>query len=144
MEKPTGVYIMGALLIISSLIGVVIGLRGLSVDIPSVGRLVLDPSTPMFLVVTIVSATVLVLSIIGLVAAVGLFFFKNWARTTAVIVAAISLFLDVFFFASGGFGLAGSSGFFAFVGRFGGITAAIFNLVLWIYLTRDGVKRAFE
>lgn len=137
MERPTGIYVIAILMIISSVIGIFIGLRGLGVPLPSIGALILNPSLPMFLPVGILSSTMFVLSVIGLAVAIGLLAMKGWARTGAVTIAIILLLGDLFFFMTGGFGLG-------IIGVYAGVGGAIINLIIIIYLRRGSVKEAFE
>ena len=140
MKRPAGVIVIAIFVIISSVIGIFAGLRGLGVPLPSIGGLVLNPGTPMFLMVPVISATVLVLSLIELVLAVGLLLLKSWAWTGAVTVAAIRIFTDLFFFLTGGFGLIGQG---IMLGVYVGAGGALINLIIIIYLLRGRVKEAF-
>jgi len=140
MKRPAGVTVIAILVLVSSVIGIFAGLRGLGVPLPSVGRLGLTPGTPMFLMVFVPSATVLVLSLIELVLAVGLLLLKSWAWTGAITVAAIRIFTDLLFFLTGGFGLVGQG---IMLGIYAGAGGALINLIIIIYLLRGSVKEAF-
>ena len=137
MKRPAGIYVIAIFMLISSAIGLFIGLRGLGVDLPSIGALILNPGTPMFLPVGILSSTMFVLSIIGFVLAIGLLAMKGWARTGALTIAIILLLGDLFFFMTGGFGLG-------IIGVYTGVGGAIVNLIVIIYLKRGSVKEAFK
>ena len=137
INKPIGVYIIAALMLINSAIGIIGGLRGLGVSLPSFGKLTLNPGTPIFLPVGILTSTMLVMSIVIFIFAIGLFFFKPWARGGAISVAVIMLFVDLFFVLFGGFGLG-------VLGAVGGLAGAIINLIVVVYLSRGKVKAAFN
>jgi hypothetical protein len=137
MKKPVGVYIIAVLMLIDSAIGIIGGLRGLGVPLPVLGKLTLNPGTPIFLPVGILTSTMLVLSIVLFVFAIGLFLFKPWARGGAISVAVIMLFVDLFFVLFGGFGLG-------ILGAIGGLVGAVINLLIVVYLSRRNVKAAFN
>ena len=143
MKKPAGVYIIGILMLISSIIGLIIGLRGLGVDLPVISKLQLSPGTVMFLPIGIVSATMLVLSALGIVISVGLMLLKGWAWTGAITIASILIFGYVFFVITGGFGLGRLGINYAYAGLGSGILCIILNLIIIIYLTRNSVKELY-
>ena len=143
MKRPAGVIVIAIFLIISSAMGIFAGLRGLGIDIPGIGPMVLSPDTLLFLIIPIASATFLVLSAIGFVVAIGLIMLKGWARSAGVAISAILFFLFLFFFSSGGFFLGAVSQSAFSIGLVVGLGGALLSLISWIYLTRGGVKEAF-
>ena len=136
MNRPASVYVVAFFMLVSSAIGIFIGLRGLGFPVPGSEALVLDPSTPMFLIVVILSASVLVLSAVGLIVTVGLLLLKGWAWTGAVTIAAIRILPDLIFFMTGGFGLG-------MIGVYVGIGGALLNLFIIILMLRGSTKEAF-
>ena len=144
MNRPVGVYIIAVFVLISSLIALFIGLRGLGIELPTFGSMQLNPGTPVFYPVLITSATMLVLGAIGVAVSIGLFFLKGWARTGAVTIAVILMLGDLFFASSGGFGLGRLGQNFGMLGAGLGLGGAFINLIIIIYLSLGSAKAAFE
>jgi len=144
MNRPVGVYIAAVLMLISSLIGLFVAFRGLGIPLFNLGSMKLNPGTPVFYPVLITSATMLVLSSIGIFVSIGLLFFKGWARSGAVTIAVILLLGDLFFSSSGGFGLGRLGQNFAMLGAGLGLGGALINLIIIIYLSLGSTKEAFE
>lgn len=143
MKRPAGVYVISILLLISCIIGIIIGLRGLGVDLPVIQKLQLNPGALMFLPVGIISATMLVLSILGIIITIGLILLKDWAWTAAITIASILIIGDLFFIMTGGFGLGRLGPAYAYGGLAGGGISILFNIIIIIYLLRGSVKEVF-
>jgi len=144
MNRPVGVYIAAVLMLISSLIGLFIAFRGLGIPLFNLGSMKLNPGTPVFFPVLITSATMLVLSSIGIFVSIGLLFFKGWARSGAVTIAVFLLLGDLFFSSAGGFGLGRLGPDFVMLGAGLGLGGALINLIIIIYLSLGSTKEAFE
>jgi len=136
MKRPAGVIVIAIFLIITSAMGIIAGLRGLGFDMPGIDPVDLPPATYLYLAIVIVSASFLVLSVIGFVVAIGLILIKEWARSAGVVIAATMFFLFLFFFLMAGYGIG-------YAGLASGLGGALLCLINWIYLTRGGVKEAF-
>lgn len=143
MKRPAGVYVISILLLISCIIGIIIGLRGLGVNLPILEKLQLIPGSPMFLPVGVISATMLVLSVLGIIISIGLFLLKDWARSAAITIAIILILGNLFFVMTGGFGLGRLGPNFAYLGLAAGGLSIIFNLIVIIYLSLGRVKEIY-
>jgi len=143
MKRPAGVYVISVLLLISCIIGIIIGLRGLGVNLPVLEKLQLIPGSPMFLPVGVISATMLVLSVLGIIISIGLFLLKDWARSAAITIASILIIGNLFFVMTGGFGLGRLGPGYAYMGLAGGGISILFNLIVIIYLLRGSVKEIY-
>ncbi|MEA3441179.1 MAG: hypothetical protein U9R58_12950 [Chloroflexota bacterium] len=130
--RPSGVIVITLLCIISAAIGIIEGLRGLGL----LGPLELRPGGPFVLPVVFMGATMLVLSVILLGVAVGLWMLKGWAWTGAVTIAVVRLLGDLIFFITGGLGYGN-------LGLIVGASGMGFNLIILFYLMRGNVKEAF-
>ena len=123
MQRPTGIAILAALLILLGFLSLFGGLTTFAAPSQAV-------TTPIpYVTPAALGVAYIVVGALGLIVGYGLWFLKGWAWILAIVVVALRVVLDVV-------GLFSGSAMASFAGL---VVSAV---VLW-YLFRPEVKRAF-
>jgi len=98
-ERPTGIYVVGILMVLGALWGLVQGFFGGVLGILSLGA-----AEGWGVILTVVATLVFFLSLGKLVAAYGLMTFQSWGWTWTMVIVGLDLALDAITLLSGDVG----------------------------------------